>query len=235
MTADYSTGNNFFSGGDGNDSFNFITNSVDTDLSDLVIQTVDGGNGNDSLFAIYNFTAGGITSTFNATTNTGSITVGTYRVNYNNIEQLNISGTAYDDLIVGSNGNDTLKGYSGNDILTGSKGNDTLIGEYGTDTFTFNSFNEGVDIINDFNATTINELIQVSAAGFGGGLSSGSLQVSQLTIGTSATTNTQRFIYNSATGGLFFDQDGSKSGFTQVQFAQLSTGLSLSENNFVVV
>ncbi|MEH2445249.1 MAG: hypothetical protein V7K18_05560 [Nostoc sp.] len=78
-------------------------------------------------------------------------------------------------------------------------------------------------------------MIQVSAAGFGGGLSSGSLKVSQLTIGTSATTNTQRFIYNSATGGLFFDQDGSASRFTQVQFAQLSTGLSLTEKNFVVV
>ncbi|MEH2174778.1 beta strand repeat-containing protein [Nostoc sp.] len=219
-----STGDNLLSGGDGNDSFNLITNSIDTDLSDLVTQTVDGGNGDDSLFTIYNYAAGGITSTFNATTNTGSITVGLYRVNYNNIEQLNISGTTYDDNIVGSNGNDTLFGVDGND---------SLIGGDGTDTFGFYNYNGGVDTIDDFNAT--NELIQVYGTGFGGGLSKGTLETSKFTIGTSATTTNQRFIYDFDTGALFFDQDGSASGFTQVKFAQLSAGLSLTEKNFVLV
>ncbi|MEH2381443.1 MAG: hypothetical protein V7K27_21560 [Nostoc sp.] len=37
-----------------------------------------------------------------------------------------------------------------------------------------------------------------------------------------------------ATGALYFDKDGSATGFSQVQFAQLSTGLSLTNNNFVV-
>ncbi|MBD2680981.1 MULTISPECIES: calcium-binding protein [Nostoc] len=220
-----STGDNLLSGGDGNDSFNLITNSVDTDLPDLVIQTVDGGNGNDSLFAIYNFTAGGITSTFNATTNTGSITVGMYRVNYNNIEQLKISGTDNNDSIVGSNGNDTLNG--------GGNGNDSLFGGAGIDTFGFNNYNEGVDTIYDFNAT--NELIQVYGFNFGGGLSKGSLQASQFTIGTSASTSSQRFIYDSTTGALFFDRDGSAGAFNKVQFALVTAGLSLTNNNFVVV
>ncbi|WP_445628064.1 beta strand repeat-containing protein [Nostoc sp. DSM 114167] len=219
-----STGDNLLSGGDGNDSFNLIINSLDPDLSDLVTQTVDGGNGDDSLFTLYNYTAGGITSTFNATTNTGSITVGLYRVNYNNIEQLNISGTTYDDNIVGSNGNDTL---------IGGDGNDSLIGGNGTDTFGFYNYNRGVDTIYDFNAT--NELIQVDANGFGGGLSRGSLGTSQFTIGTSATTSNQRFIYDNSTGGLYFDRDGSAAEFTQVKFAQLSAGLSLTEKNFVLV
>ncbi|MHC5826576.1 MAG: calcium-binding protein, partial [Nostoc sp.] len=161
---------------------------------------------------------------------------------YKNIEGLNISGTAYNNNIVGSNGNDTLyggnsndilTGGNGNDILTGGNGNDTLYGGAGTDTFAFNSFYEGVDRLYDFNAT--NELIQVSAAGFGGGLSIGSFKTSQFTLGTSATTSTQRFIYDNITGGLYFDQDGSADAFTQVKFAQLSTGLSLTKNNFVVV
>jgi hypothetical protein len=34
---------------------------------------------------------------------------------------------------------------------------------------------------------------------------------------------------------LFFDKDGSAGTFTQVQFALVTTGLSLSNNNFVVV
>ncbi|MCC5661841.1 calcium-binding protein [Nostoc sp. XA010] len=197
--------------------------------------TIDGGKGDDLLSVDYsNYVEEKITSTFNATSNIGLITAGTARISYKFIEQLDITGTQYDDLIVGSNGNDTLKGgYGGNDTLTGGKGNDSLIGGSGIDSFAFNNFTEGVDRLDDFKAT--NELIQVSAAGFGGGLSSGTLFANKFTIGASATTNQERFIYNSATGGLFFDLDGSASGFTQVQFAQLSTGLSLTEKNFVVV
>ncbi|MHC5770475.1 MAG: beta strand repeat-containing protein, partial [Nostoc sp.] len=186
--------------------------------------TIDGGLGEDLLLYANYTTEVGITTTFNATTNIGSVTAGTSLISYKNIEQLNISGTAYDDLIVGSNGNDTLSG--------GYSGNDTLYGGAGTDTFAFDSYNQGINTIYDFNAT--NELIQVSAYYFYLGLSLGPLKASQFTIGTSATTTNQRFIYNSATGGLFFDFDGSASGFTQVQFAQLSTGLSLTNSNFVV-
>ncbi|MBD2681512.1 MULTISPECIES: calcium-binding protein [Nostoc] len=225
--------------------------------------TIDGGKGDDVLSINYRSANGGITTTFNASTNTGSITAGTNQVSYKNIERLNIWGTNnYDDNIVGNSGNDTIYGGSGgndtlvggagndrliasdlgnntlyggfgNDILIGEFGNDTLIGGDGIDTFAFNSYRKGVDTIYDFNST--NELIQLSTYDFGEGLSSGSLGTSQFTIGTSATTSDQRFIYNSTTGGLFFDQDGSASGFTQVQFAQLSTGLSLTNNNFVVV
>ncbi|MBD2565514.1 MULTISPECIES: beta strand repeat-containing protein [Nostoc] len=229
LSATLSVGNNFLSGGDGNDTIDVSTIFTDTipyfSVTDLVTQTVDGGKGDDLLF--YNSSddaTKGITSTFNATTNIGSITAGKNQVSYKDIERLNVLGTGYDDLIVGSNGND---------ILTGGEGNDSLYGGAGTDTFSFNSFNEGVDTIYGFSAT--NELIHVSAAGFGGGLSPGSLETSQFTLGASATTNTQRFIYNTATGALFFDLDGSASEFTQLQFAKLSGGLSLTENNFVVV
>jgi Ca2+-binding RTX toxin-like protein len=224
LLAEYSTGNNLLSGGDGNDSLYLSPSSPDTAPSYLVTQTVDGGKGDDLLSIDYTNATGGISSTFNATTNVGSITAGTYGVSYKNIERLNISGTAYDDNIVGSNGND---------ILTGGYANDSLYGGSGIDTFAFNSFNEGVDRLYDFNAT--NERIQVSAYYFGGGLSIGSLKANQFRIGTSATTSTQRFIYNSSTGALFFDQDGSAGAFSKVQFAQLSTGLSLTNNNFVVV
>ncbi|MGJ5632634.1 beta strand repeat-containing protein [Nostoc sp. CALU 1950] len=223
LSAISTKGNNLFSGGDGNDSF-FLGIASSGDVpSELATQTVNGGNGNDLLSVYHNGTTKGIASTFNATTNTGSVTADTYLINYNNIERLNISGTDYNDLIVGSNGNDTL---------TGGKGNDSLIGGNGTDTFVFYNYNEGVDDLYDFNAT--NDLIQISAFSFAGGLSIGSLSDAQFTIGTSATTSAQRFIYDFITGGLYFDQDGSASGFSQVKFAQLLSGLSLNNNNFVV-
>ncbi|MGV0106795.1 Hemolysin-type calcium-binding region [Nostoc sp. DSM 114160] len=203
-------------GSNGNDTI--IGNAVYTFYNSSFISgndTIDGGGGDDLL--IVNDSGGSdvITSTFNATTNQGSITSGTYQISYKNIERLDITGTSYDDILTGGNGNDTLKGGGG------------------TDTFAFNSFNEGIDELDDFNTT--NELIRVSATGFGGGLSPGSLSANQFRIGASATTSTQRFIYNDVTGALFFDQDGSANAFTQVQFAQLSAGLSLTKNNFVVV
>ncbi|MEH2023751.1 MAG: calcium-binding protein [Nostoc sp.] len=209
--------------------------SFDAPLGEAISgnDTIDGGKGDDLLIVHDTYGAEGITSTFNAITNQGSITAGINQVIYKNIERLDIIGSFYDDLIVGVNGDDSLNGNGGNDTLIGGKGNDSLIGGSGTDTFAFNSFNEGIDRLDDFNIT--NELIRVSVAGFGGGLSPGSLETSQFIIGASATTSTQRFIYNDVTGALYFDQDGSAIAFTQVEFGQLSAGLSLTKNNFVVV
>ncbi|AVH64590.1 beta strand repeat-containing protein [Nostoc sp. 'Peltigera membranacea cyanobiont' N6] len=184
--------------------------------------TIDGGIGDDLLSVDFRDATAGITTTFNPTTNIGSITAGTNQVSYQNIERLNISGTAYDDNIVGNNGNDTLfGGTGGNDILTGGDGNDT---------FSFNIYGEGLTRVDDFNVA--NEFIQVSGDFYDATFS---LLKSQFTIGASATTSAQRFIYDSTTGGLYFDRDGSASGYTQVEFAQLSAGLSLTENNFVLV
>ncbi|MDZ8236317.1 MAG: calcium-binding protein [Nostoc sp. ChiQUE01a] len=206
--------NDLIIGSNGNDTLNPGYQGKDT---------IDGGQGNDLLSVDYIYATGGITTTFNANNNSGSIKAGAESVSYKNIERLNIRGTEYNDFIVGNNGNDTL---------TGSNGNDSLIGGSGTDTFVFDSVYDGSDRIYDFNAT--NEVIQLSAF-FGGGLSTGVLKANQFRIGTSATTTTQRFIYNSTTGALFFDQDGSAGEFTKVQFAQLSAGLALTNNNFVVV
>ncbi|MBN4001949.1 calcium-binding protein [Nostoc sp. LPT] len=231
LNVNNSKGNNLLFGGDGNDTI--FGGDTDQDPNNLGVSgkdTIDGGKDDDLLSFDYaysdsTYVSERITTNFNTTTNTGSITAGTNLVIYKNIERLDIRGTAYDDNIVGSNGNDTLSGgYSG--------GNDTLTGGNGTDTFTIYNYTKGVDTIYDFNAT--NELIQLSVYEFGSRLSIGSLSASQFTIGTSATTSEEQFIYNSATGALFFDQDGSASGFTQVQFAQLSAGLSLTNNNFVV-
>ncbi|RCJ16672.1 hypothetical protein A6S26_32870 [Nostoc sp. ATCC 43529] len=220
LSAGGSKGDNLLSGGDGNDSLSIygyyeytpydnpysprdLSNTYDSRSSGK--NTLSGGAGNDTL------SAGG--------------SIG------NNL----LDGGYGNDILTASNatGKNTLKGGNGNDTLSGGKGNDSLIGGSGIDRFVFNSLNEGVDKIYDFN--TANEVIQVSAAGFGGGLSAGVLSASQLRIGVSANTNAQRFIYNSATGALFFDKDGSAGAFAQVQFAQLSTGLSLTNNNFVVV
>ncbi|MEQ9234314.1 M10 family metallopeptidase C-terminal domain-containing protein [Coleofasciculus sp. E2-BRE-01] len=142
-------------------------------------------------------------------------------------------GSTGDDTLAGSSGNDYLSGWSGNDTLVGGFGNDTLTGGSDADKFAFNFRSEGIDTITDFSRVQ-GDKIQVSASGFGGGLNLGILDSNYFTIGSAASDTSDRFIYNSFTGGLFFDVDGTGiSG--QVQFATLSSGLNLTSNDFVVV
>ena len=90
-----------------------------------------------------------------------------------------------------------------------------------------------IDTITDFNSTQ-GDLIQVSASGFGGGLTLGTLDIEEFTIGSAATTVSDRFIYNNTTGALFFDPDGT-GVLEQIQFAQLSGGVGLTNNDIWVV
>ena len=110
-----------------------------------------------------------------------------------------------------------------------------MTGSYGVDTFIFSTFTEGIDTINNFNQLiSSKDFIQVSASGFGGGLGAGSLSQTHFVIGTAATTSAQRFIYDNTTGALYFDLDGSNSGFTQQQLAQITGGVSLGASNFTI-
>jgi Ca2+-binding RTX toxin-like protein len=144
-----------------------------------------------------------------------------------------LEGLCGSDTISGLAGNDTLNGGSGNDTLVGGVGSDVLIGGLGVDRFLFNNKTEGIDTINDF---TAGEKIAISALGFGGGLVGTAINASQflsVTTGSAATNTTQRVIYNSTTGGLYFDADGSAAG-AAVQFATLATKPTLMATDFVV-
>jgi Ca2+-binding RTX toxin-like protein len=143
-------------------------------------------------------------------------------------------GSAADNLI-GGTGDDTIFGNDGDDILVGGAGADCSTGGGGSDRFVFNNASEGIDTITDFDPTaTTGDLFNVSSSGFAtiGGL--GTLAATRFTIGAAATTTSQRFIYDSSNGNLWFDSDGTGST-AQVQIAQLSTGLALSNTNFNIV
>jgi hypothetical protein len=53
-----------------------------------------------------------------------------------------ITGTAFDDPIIGGNGNDTITGGPGVDYIEGNAGNDTLTGSAGDDTLIAGSGND---------------------------------------------------------------------------------------------
>ena len=80
----------------------------------------------------------------------------------------------------------------------------------------------------------ISDTIDIDNAVFVGVGANGPLASSAFVIGTAATTNANRIIYNATTGDLFFDADGAGAG-AQVKFSILSKGLSLTASDFLIV
>jgi len=144
------------------------------------------------------------------------------------IENLSLSnsadratGNTGANMIYGNEGNDTLLGGGGVDTLIGGSGSDRLTGGFGADQFQFSGdVNQaGVDVITDMR--TGQDKIAIEA---GWGLGFGTLTADSFASGaglTAASTGLQRVIYNTTTGDLYIDADGSGST-AAVLIAQLS-------------
>ncbi|WP_310427157.1 reprolysin-like metallopeptidase [Chamaesiphon sp. VAR_48_metabat_135_sub] len=215
--------------GAGNDTITGSTanNRIETGAGN---DTVDGGAGNDIIY-------------LGAGNDTVNITSVGNDIFYGGAGNDNISGWSGNEEYYGQDGNDRLYGYGGNDYLSGGTGmdtlcggmgNDILTGGVGADRFHFNSKNEGIDRVTDF---ATDDKIGILASGFGGGLVAGAISANRfLTVNSdfAATSSSQRFIYNSTNGGLYFDIDGTGAG-AAVQFATLSSRPTLTATSFVIV
>jgi Ca2+-binding RTX toxin-like protein len=206
-------------GGDGDDTY-VIDNSADviTETSNAGIDTVQAP----------------FTFTLTDANLENIVLIGVANVNATGNAGVNsLDGNTGNNLLDGAGGNDILRGGAGNDTLTGGAGIDTLTGGVGLDSFVFRSVTEGVDLISDFNPT--DDTINISASGFGSGLTANTvLANAQFTIGTSATTGDQRFIYNPTTGALLFDADGNLPGNSQ-QIATLGLALTMTNNDIFLL
>jgi serralysin len=233
--------NNLLYGGDGND-YIYGAEGNDVIYGDAGADTMIGGTGND-IFVVDN-TSDVVTETSTIATEIDTVySAVDYRL-VMNVEQLVLYGTSdikgagnsLDNIIVGNSGANVLDGGAGNDTLLGGYGNDYLFGGYGADWFYFANKTEGGDTIGDFAVGT--DKIGISAAGFGGGLISGSTvnasQFLTVTTGATAITSSQRFIYNSTFGELFFDADGYGSS-SAVWIASLSYTPNLSATDLYIV
>ncbi|MGC2414021.1 MAG: calcium-binding protein [Stellaceae bacterium] len=165
-----------------------------------------------------------------------SALTGTNRVVLNGgVRADHLTGGAGNDTLNGGGGNDILKGGAGNDTLNGGTGINTLIGGSGHDSFVFNTkLNAATNLDRIFNFSSVNDTILLSHSVFtaAGGL--GTLSSSAFVIGASALTAGDRIVYNSATGALIYDSNGSAAGGA-TQFATLATGLALTNINFKIV
>ena len=177
-----------------------------------------------------------------------AVTTGTGAINVNSTAVLNgltivgnngannITGTAFSDTITANSGNDTINGGAGADRLFGGLGNDTLIGGAGADSFIFNTAPNNTnnrDNITDFNIA--DDTIELENAIFTAlGITTGVLNASAFVNGSAALDASDRIIYNSSTGALLYDSNGNGSGGS-FQIATLATGLSLTNNDFLII
>ena len=136
--------------------------------------------------------------------------------------------------LTGNEYSQTLYGNAGANILNGGRGADYLTGFGGADSFAFTEALAGnVDLVSDF--SVVEDIILLGGASgqpfFG--LATGQLSSGALVIGSVALQSDDHIIYNSLTGALLFDADGSGTGGA-VQFATLNPGLGLTAANFTV-
>lgn len=144
-----------------------------------------------------------------------------------------LTGNAAANSLNGGAGNDSLSGGSGNDTLLGGKGTDRLSGGSGADTFRFISTTYGQDVVSDF-STTARDKLSFSSPNFGN-LTAGTLASSRFAANTSgtATTTSQRFIFETDTKILRYDADGSGAG-SAIKIATLSGVATLSASSIVI-
>jgi Ca2+-binding RTX toxin-like protein len=145
-----------------------------------------------------------------------------------------LSGWAGNDALYGGSGADALYGDNGNDTLSGGSGNDTITGGAGNDTFVFDlapSPSE-IDCIKDF--SVVDDTINLASAIFGK-LPSGTLAASSFSANLTGAAQdaSDRVIYETDTGRVYFDADGTGS-IASVHFATVTANLALTQADFFV-
>jgi Ca2+-binding RTX toxin-like protein len=150
-------------------------------------------------------------------------------------------GGADMDTLTGGTSVDILNGGLGDDRLIGGGGNDTLTGAAGADAFLFDtppSAARNRDTVTDF-APGIDRLIldDTVFTALDAGVE-GALQAGQFYAGAGATEAldaTQRIVYDTDDGTLYYDVDGA-GGFASVPFAVLgiTTHPALTASDFLI-
>ena len=145
-------------------------------------------------------------------------------VSKNSTAALNLTGNALSQSLFGNAGANQLDGREGQDTLTGAGGADRFV-------FATAIAPTNVDRITDFAHAVDKILLE---GGFFTGIGNGGLLDSQFHAGASgqATSSTERIIYETDTGHLWYDADGSNTAIARVLFGTLTnvaTGLTASD------
>ena len=153
------------------------------------------------------------------------------------VERLTLIGAA----AISATGNSLANTLAGNDaanVIDGGGGADRLRGNGGADRFVFSSAltSSNVDQIIDFKH--VDDVIALDDIAFAGLTPGATFTASMLRMAgdaSIATTSAQRVIYDTKSGSLFFDRDGSGTAYSAIKFATLTGAPSIDHTDFVVV
>jgi len=146
-----------------------------------------------------------------------------------------ITGNAASNSLRGGGGADRLCGLDGADRLAGGSGSDVLRGGAGRDVFVFDarpSKSTNLDRIDDF--SVVHDTIHLDNAAFTKVGGAGRLSSGAFWKGAKAHDSSDRVVYDSGLGRLYYDPDGAGAA-SQTLFAKLSKGLKLAAGDFYVV
>jgi len=214
-----------FAGGNGNDTY-VIDQAVE--LGNI---TENSGEGNaDTLQVAYSNTSK--TTAFEIDLGVGNL-ANIENVNVVGKGLFNVTGNDLDNVLTGNLSSNHLSGGAGADVLIGGLSADVLSGGSGADTFVFSSklsAKTNVDTITDF--LHGEDKIELSTAIFKKLLGDTDLTDNISTDGIAHGAK-DYILYNSTTGALSYDADGSGRG-AAVQFATLTGNPSLDVADFTL-
>ena len=219
------SGNNYFNLRGGNDTIQAGAGNDWIDMSAFGMASygddvIDAGAGTDTVnFAIGAGQQSAITADLTAGTIRGGGQAGAGSASVSGVER--VIGAGFNDSLKGAGVAETLEGREGNDTLSGMGGNDTLIGGLGQDSFVFAAAPgaTNVDFISDFVSATDKAAFDnavFTALGADGNFGAGDARFASGAGFTSGRDASDRVVYNTTTGQLFYDADGSGAGAAQL-------------------
>jgi len=149
--------------------------------------------------------------------------------------QLNVTAGAGNDFLAGGGGADTINAGAGNDTVTAGAGNDSITLGNGNDTLIFNSLT-GLDTIADY--VVADDSIQLSKAVFAALGPVGALSAGEFESGAglvNAVNASTRLIYNTATGDLYYDADGSAAASSAQLIGKFTGNPALVVGEFSII
>lgn len=228
-------------GGDGGDTYK-VTGAFSSSFSGFDTYADTGTSGTDTIKAVGNnkvdigFTSFGPSSGIEVIDASGA-TNQVRLLGDSTADVLNFSGVTFvgtNILIDAGAGADTVTGNAQGNVIDGGLGNDVLTGGLGADFFRFDttlSKTDNVDRITDF--SVVDDTLQLDDAVFKK-LALGALKAADFVTGSKALDASDRIIYNSATGDIFYDADGSGAG-AAVLFAKVAAGTALTSADFLII
>ena len=142
-------------------------------------------------------------------------------------------GSGGNDLIEGAGGNDSLDAGNGADTLVGGTGNDSLWGRSGADTFVFREAGSAnADNIADFASgqdTIALDNATLTALGAEGRFAIGDARFYAAAGATGGHDASDRIVYNTSTGQLYYDDDGSGAHAAQLLATHVAATLAATD------